>query len=77
MSTAVGCGDFFSLSEDRVRDGRVFLALLHATDPNRFPYDPSGDATGGAARRRLRLERKKKERESVQSSSSPHRLVRR
>ncbi|KAJ8611318.1 hypothetical protein CTAYLR_006606 [Chrysophaeum taylorii] len=27
-----------------VQDGRLFLALLHATDPSRFAYDPSGDA---------------------------------
>ncbi|KAH8056986.1 hypothetical protein JL722_7211 [Aureococcus anophagefferens] len=38
-----GPAGYFSLSEDRVRDGRVFLALLHATDPNRFPYDPTDD----------------------------------
>lgn len=26
-----------------VQDGRLFLAVLHATDPSRFAYDPTGN----------------------------------
>ena len=34
----------FSMSEPCVRSGLLFLALLHATDPDRFPLDPTGCA---------------------------------